>query len=87
MRYHEPMDDDGLGMDEVLVVLAVTDAYGVHRERVSVSLDRVDPGRVRWLPTGEVEVVVPLSTTLEAWLPALREALAKLGVEPVKEEQ
>jgi hypothetical protein len=71
--------DDVIGMDDMRVVFAVTDALGIHRERVSVSLEKEDPGVVRRLPSGEVEIVVPKTAPLEEWVAALKRGLEELG--------
>lgn len=81
------MDEDTIGMDEVMAVFSVTDALGLHRERVSIPLEKADPGAVRRLPTGEVEVVVPRSVPLQAWLPTLRRELLALGFAPAEEDE
>ena len=41
------------------LIFQVTDAMGIDRESISVPLGKEDPGAVRKLPTGEVEIVVP----------------------------
>lgn len=81
------MDDETIGMAEIMAVFSVTDAMGLHREQVSIPLERADPGAVRRLPSGEVEIVVPRSTPVEGWLPALRAKLLALGYEPVEDEE
>ncbi len=73
------MAEDVIGMEEMRVVFAVTDALGIHRELVSVPLEKEDPGAVRRLPGGEIEVVVPRTAPLEEWVAALRRGLAELG--------
>ncbi|MDP6102073.1 MAG: hypothetical protein QF579_02020 [Dehalococcoidia bacterium] len=63
------------------VIFEVTDAMGINRESISVPLGKEDPGAVRKLPTGDIEIVIPESIPLEDWLATLQEELEKLGYE------
>lgn len=80
------MSEEIIGMSEMGAIFDVTDGYGIHRERISVPLEKVDPGAVRRLPTGEIEIVVPLSAPMEEWAHILRACLEGLGFAPVEEE-
>ena len=80
------MSDDIIGMREMSAIFGVTDTYGVDRERMSVPLEKQDPGAVRRLPSGELEIVVPLTVPIEAWLETLQAGLEELGYAPVEEE-
>ena len=73
------MDEDIIGMHEMEAVFSVTDALGVDREIVSVPLGKEDPGAVRRLATGEIEIVVPLTVPIEEWLSLLKSGLEDLG--------
>jgi hypothetical protein len=73
-------------MADMEAIFSVTDAYGIHREKVSVPLGKEDPGAVRRLPSGEVEIVVP-EVAVHDWLSVLREGLEKLGFQRVGESQ
>ena len=73
------MADEIIGMADMQVVFAVTDALGVDREQVSVPLEKEDPGLVRRLPSGEIEIVVPLTVSTDEWVVALRAGLKELG--------
>ena len=42
-------------MDDMAVVFSETDAFGIHRESVSVELSREDPGSVQVNSRGVVE--------------------------------
>jgi hypothetical protein len=75
-----------IGMDDMGLIFQVTDAMGIDRESISVPLGKEDPGAVRKLPTGEVEIVVPESVPLEDWLATLQAGLEELGYE-MEEEQ
>ena len=63
------------------LIFEVTDAMGIDRESISVPLGKEDPGAVRKLPAGGIEIVVPESTPLEDWLATLQSELEKLGYE------
>jgi hypothetical protein len=70
-----------IGMRDMGVIFEVTDAMGINRESISVPLGKEDPGAVRKLPTGDIEIVIPESIPLEDWLATLQEELEKLGYE------
>ena len=61
------------------LVYQVTDDLGVDRETIRVELTKEDPGLVRCGPGGTTEIVLPLTTPLEEWLPTLRSELEQLG--------
>ena len=68
-----------IGMYEMGLIFEVTDAMGIDRESISVPLGKEDPGEVRGLPGGEVEIVVPVSIPTEQWVATLQAELEKLG--------
>lgn len=70
-----------IGMEDMGLIFEVTDAMGIDRESISVPLGKEDPGAVRLLPGGEVEIVVPESASAEEWAARLREELESLGFE------
>lgn len=80
------MSDDIIGMKEMGAVFSVTDYFGIHRESVSVPLEKEDPGAVRVLPDGEIEIVVPQSVPVEEWLETLKANLEHLGFTATEEE-
>ena len=75
-----------IDMGDMRLVFQVTDALGIDRERVSVPLEKQDPGQVQRLPSGEVQITIPLTAPLEAWLPTLRARLEALGFQEVEED-
>lgn len=75
------MAESIIGMRDMGLIFEVTDAMGIDRESISVPLGKEDPGAVRKLPTGDIEIVVPESTPLEDWLATLQAELEKLGYE------
>ena len=80
------MADDIIGMREMIAIFGVTDEYGVDREQISVPLEKEDPGAVRRLGTGDVEIVVPLTVPIEEWLDTLSSGLTTLGFTRIEEE-
>jgi len=65
---------DVVTMKEIDAIFAVTDALGIHRERIVIPLAPARPGRVRHLPGGKLEIVVDADRPIEDWvreLPAL----------------
>ena len=70
-----------IGMEDMGLIFEVTDAMGIDRESISVPLGKEDPGVVRLLSNGEIEIVVPESVPTEEWLATLRVELEKLGFE------
>jgi hypothetical protein len=67
-------------MKEIDAIFAVTDALGVHREKLVIPLGPSTPGRVRRLPNGKLEITVEANRPLADWLrelPALIAATEK----------
>jgi hypothetical protein len=65
---------DVVTMKEIDAIFAVTDALGVHREKLVIPLGPASPGRVRKLPSGKLEITVDAERPIEDWvkeLPAL----------------
>jgi hypothetical protein len=63
-------------------VFRVTDDLGIHRESITVPLARRDPGGVRDLGGGQLEITVPESVEAAEWARGpLRGDLARLGYE------
>jgi hypothetical protein len=75
------MAESIIGMHDIGLIFEVTDAMGIDRENISVPLGKEDPGAVRKLPTGDIEIVVPESVPLENWIATLQADLEKLGYE------
>ena len=67
-------------MKEIDAIFAVTDALGVHREKLVIPLGPATPGRVRKLLNGKFEITVEATRPLDVWLrelPALIAAAEK----------
>jgi len=64
-------------MKEIDAIFSVTDALGIHREKIVIPLGPATPGRVRMLPSGKLEITVDAVRPLDEWLeelPALIDA-------------
>jgi hypothetical protein len=68
-----------IGMKEMDAIFAVTDPMGISREAITVPLQRKDPGEVAEIGGGQLRIIVPASTEIEAWVSVLRTELEKLG--------
>ena len=71
---------DVVTMKEIDAIFAVTDALGIHREKLVIPLGPAARGRVRKLPSGKLEITVEAVRPLDAWLrelPALIAAVDK----------
>jgi hypothetical protein len=65
---------DVVTMKEIDAIFAVTDALGIHREKLVIPLGPATPGRVRRLPNGKIEITVDAAAPIDEWvkgLPAL----------------
>lgn len=58
-------------LPEIEEIFTVLDRRGISREAVVIPLTKKDPGSVRLMPNEKLEIVVPESTTVTAWLPEL----------------
>ena len=63
-------------LKEIDAVFAVTDQLGIHREQIVIPLGPADPGRVRRLPSGKLEITVEARRPLEEWLRELPALIA-----------
>ena len=63
-------------MKEIDAIFSVTDALGIHREKLVIPLGPGTPGRVRRLPSGKLEIVVDAERPLEEWLKELPALIA-----------
>lgn len=73
--------EDMISMEDMGLVFQVTDELGIDRESIRVELTKEDPGSVERREDGAIEIVVPLSTSLDEWLPTLDSELRTLGYE------
>ena len=70
---------DIITMADMAQVFDVTDAFGIDRETISVELSKEDPGLVQLAGNGGLEITLPLSTALDAWVSTLNAELNRLG--------
>jgi hypothetical protein len=63
-------------MKEIDAIFEVTDALGIHREKLVIPLGPAKPGRVRVLPSGKFEIVVDAETPIEQWVRELPQLIA-----------
>lgn len=55
-------------LPEIEEIFTVLDRLGISREAVVIPLTKRDPGSVRVLPNEKLEIVVPETQTVAAWL-------------------
>ncbi len=67
---------DVVTMKEIDAIFTVTDALGIHREKLVIPLGPASPGRVRMLPGGKLEIVVDAETPIEEWVTQLPDLIA-----------
>ena len=78
--------EEMIGMADMGLIFEVTDALEIDRELVRVELTKEDPGSVKVVLGGLsrqdslIEIVVPLSTPLDEWLPTLEAELKTLDL-------
>ena len=77
------MDDVIISMEDMAAVYEVSDDLGIDRESINVELAKEDPGGWRKGDGGMMkrevfEITLPLSTSLDEFLPRLREGLEGL---------
>ncbi len=65
-------------LPEIEEIFTVLERLGISREAVTIPLKKRDPGGVRILPDERVEIIVPESTTVSAWLGVLEARLREL---------
>ena len=63
-------------MKEIDAIFAVTDALGIHREKLVIPLGPASPGRVRVMPSGKLEIVVDEQVPIEEWVTQLPRLIA-----------
>ena len=80
------MDDDIIGMDDMMAIYEVTDLMGIDRESISVPLDKEGMGGASALGDGTLEIRAPAKAQTRDWLPTLRGILEELGYEASPED-
>jgi len=70
-------------LPEIEEIFTVLERLGISREAVTIPLKKRDPGQVQVLPDQKVEIVVPESVPVTAWLGELEAKLrALMGGDP-----
>jgi hypothetical protein len=67
-----------LGPKEIEQILAVTDALGISREAVVIPLRTENPGRLRIVGGGKLEIVVDRDVEFGDWLKNLEPRIREL---------
>ena len=65
-------------LPEIEEIFTVLERVGVSREAVVIPLPKRDPGSVRVLPDGRLEITAPEGMTVRDWLPALESEIRRL---------
>ncbi len=68
-----------IDMQDMEAIFAVTDAFGIHRESVSVELSKEDPGSIQKSSGGAIEITVPVSVTIQDFSTRLLAELEAMG--------
>ena len=63
-------------MKEIDAIFEVTDALGIHREKLVIPLGPASPGRVRTLPSGKIEITVDAERPIDQWVKELPDLIA-----------
>lgn len=65
------MGQQAVSFQQISKILEVTDALGLNREWVEIPLTPENPGVVRRLPNGKLEIVVDAEQPFDQWLTGL----------------
>ena len=68
---------ESVTLREIEKIFAVTDALGIHRERLVIPLGPGRPGRVRTLPNGKIEIIVDAEIPIDEWVDDLPELIRR----------
>jgi hypothetical protein len=66
-----PMPLEVVSFKQISRILEITDSLGLNREWVEIPLSPENPGIVRRLPNGKLEIVVDAEQPFEDWLGSL----------------
>ncbi|HKV55723.1 MAG TPA: hypothetical protein VJN94_13905 [Candidatus Binataceae bacterium] len=67
---------------EIEQIFAITDAMGISREALVIPLRTENPGRVRAIAGGRIEIVVERDVDFEQWLSGLERLIRPLAKAP-----
>ncbi len=65
-------------LKEIERIFAITDVLGISREALIIPLRPENPGRVRMISGGKLEIVVERDADFDQWLSALEERIRSL---------
>ena len=65
-----------VSFQHITQILEITDRLGLNREWVEIPLSPDNPGGVRKLPNGKLEIVVDAETPFDQWLASLESKIA-----------
>ena len=80
------MPEGIIDMQAMETIFSVTDAFGIHRESVSVELSKEDPGSIQKSARGTIEITVPESVTIEEFSLRLQTELEAMGYSADEDE-
>ena len=69
---------DAVSFQQISRILDVTDALGLDREWVEIPLSPENPGIVRKLPNGKLEIVVDSEQPFDQWLGSLEQHIRRV---------
>ena len=72
------MTPDAVSFQQISRILDVTDALGLDREWVEIPLTPAQPGIVRTLPNGKLEIVVDAEQPFDEWLGTLEQHIRRV---------
>ncbi len=67
-----------VGPNEIEQILAVTDAIGISREAIVIPLRTENPGRLKMIAGGKLEIVVDRDVEFSEWLRNLEARIREL---------
>jgi hypothetical protein len=70
-RKEQSMPLQAVSFQQISKILEVTDALGLNREWVEIPLSPENPGMVRRLSNGKLEIVVDAEQPFDQWLTGL----------------
>jgi hypothetical protein len=70
-RKEQPMTPQAVSFQQISRILEVTDALGLNREWVEIPLSPENPGVVRRLANGKLEIIVDAGQSFDQWLNGL----------------
>ena len=73
-------------LKEIERIFAITDELGISREALVIPLRTANPGGIRLLPDGKLEIVVERDGEFEQWLSGLEARIRSL-MDPAPDEK